>query len=180
MNRLIIIVFMFSLASGQNWFQKTVIKTLTTFEPTMKKLNERINESNGKKAVLTFQDLDGKKHSIDQFQGKVVLVDMWATWCSPCVKQIPELNILQEKYGNDGLVILSITDEDRPIVRDFLTKHELKTELGFIKYDDEVAEPFRHFRRGRPMYFLVDRNGVIRSGSMFKPSERKINKWLRK
>ena len=179
MNRLILIVFLSSFALGQNWFQKTVFKTFTAFEPTMKKLNERINESNGEKAVLSFQDLDGKAHFIDEFLGKVVLVDMWATWCSPCVKQIPDLNISQEKFRDDGLVILSITDEDIANVNKFLTKHEMKEEIGFINYDDEVAEPFRHFRRGRPMDFLVDRNGIIQSGSMFKPSDRKIKKCLR-
>ncbi|MBC8467145.1 MAG: TlpA family protein disulfide reductase, partial [Candidatus Marinimicrobia bacterium] len=129
--------------------------------------------------VLTFQDLNGIDHSIDEFLRKVVLVDMWATWCSPCVKQIPDLNILQEKFRNDGLVILSITDEDTATVKTFLTKHEMKEEIGFIKYDDEVAEPFRHFRRGRPMYFLVDKKGIVQSGSMLKPSDLTIKKWLR-
>ena len=104
---------------------------------------------------------------------------MWATWCSPCVKQIPDLNILQEKYRNDNLVILSITDEDRATVNTFLTKHSMNSKLGIIKYDDEVAEPFRHFRRGRPVYFLVDRNGIVQSGDILKPSDKKIENLLR-
>ena len=156
MNKLILIALLFSFASGQSLIEKAIVKTLVKFEPTMKKANERLNESNGLKAVLTYKDLSGNDHSIDEFLGKVVLVDMWATWCSPCVKQIPDLNILQEKFRNDGLIILSITDEDTATINNFLTKYEMKEEIGFIKYDDEIAEPFRHFRRGRPMYFLVD------------------------
>jgi len=179
MNRIIICVFLSSFSLGQNWFQKVVLKTVSTFDPTIKKTIERLNESNGEKAELTFQDLEGREYAIDDYLGKVVLVNMWATWCSPCVKQIPDLNFLQEKYRNDNLVILSITDEDRATVNTFLTKHSMNSKLGIIKYDDEVAEPFRHFRRGRPVYFLVDRNGIVQSGDILKPSDKKIENLLR-
>lgn len=179
MKKLILITFLSSFALGQSLFEKAIIKAIVTFEPSMKKANERLNESNGERAVFTYHDLDGKAHSIDEYLGQVVLVDMWATWCSPCVKQIPDLNILQEKYRNDGLVILSITDEDPATVKTFLTKHEMNEKVGFIKYDDVIAEPFRHFRRGRPLYFLMDKKGIVQSGSMFKPSDRKIKKYLR-
>jgi len=179
MNRIIICVFLSSFSLGQNWFQKVVLKTVSTFDPTIKKTIERLNESNGEKAELTFQDLEGREYAIDDYLGKVVLVNMWATWCSPCVKQIPDLNFLQEKYRNDNLVILSITDEDKATVNTFLTKHSMNSKLGIIKYDDEVAEPFRHFRRGRPVYFLVDRNGIVHSGGILKLSDKKIEKLLK-
>ncbi|CAM4253708.1 TlpA family protein disulfide reductase [Bordetella muralis] len=48
--------------------------------------------------TLSLPDLDGKPHRIDQWQGRPVVVNFWATWCAPCVKEMPELQSLQEKY----------------------------------------------------------------------------------
>lgn len=104
---------------------------------------------------------------------------MWATWCGPCVKEIPDFNKLQEKYGKDGLVVLSITDESPNKVEEFLEKHEIKTINGFIRYDDKLAEPFRNMRGGRPLIFIVDREGIVREGLMWVPKYKSFKKWLR-
>lgn len=77
MNKLILIAILSSFVFGQSLFEKAIVKALVKFEPSMKKANERLNESNGKKAVLSYQDFDGNEHSIDEYLGKVVLVDMW-------------------------------------------------------------------------------------------------------
>jgi thiol-disulfide isomerase/thioredoxin len=58
---------------------------------------------------LTFQDADGHQLSLDDFRGQVVVLNLWATWCAPCRREMPSLDRLQAKYGGDGLEILPLS-----------------------------------------------------------------------
>lgn len=57
-------------------------------------------------------DLDGLKQAIAGYKGKVVYVDFWATWCVPCVKGLPELSKMQDKYGGRGLQVLAVSFDE--------------------------------------------------------------------
>lgn len=104
----------------------------------------------------------GKRVSLNQYRGKVVLVDFWQTWCPPCVEEIPFLKSLQEKYKSQGLEILGITDrldQDgvkawRGMLRDKGIRHPtLMDEKGTIAIQYNVS--------GYPHKFIVDRNGRL-------------------
>ena len=71
---------------------------------------------------IVLKDLDGKEVKIADFNGKVVLIDFWATWCGPCKLEIPMLIELQKKYASRGLVILGvdIDEEGNDVVRKFM------------------------------------------------------------
>ena len=60
---------------------------------------------------FTFSDFDGKKHKLSEFRGKFVLIDFWATWCKPCLADIPHLKELSEKYKDKGFEILGMDSE---------------------------------------------------------------------
>ena len=106
------------------------------------------------------KDLDGREVSSAQFKGKVVVVDFWATWCHPCVGEIPGYVALQKKYGADGLVIVGVSlDRVGPKqVKKFAETNGMNYVL--VLGDDRVVEAFGGFD-AIPTTFLINRSGRI-------------------
>src|SRR5262249_5738199 len=73
---------------------------------------------------FTLKDLNGKDVALNDYKGKVVLVNFWATWCTPCLGEIPELIEMQEKYGPRGFVILGLAmdEEGKSVVAPWVDK----------------------------------------------------------
>ncbi len=58
---------------------------------------------------INLQDFDGKKVAAGQLKGSVLVLDFWATWCNPCIAEIPAWNNLQQKYGDKGVKVIGVT-----------------------------------------------------------------------
>ena len=103
-------------------------------------------------------DLDGKEVSSEQFAGKVVVVDFWATWCTPCIKEIPGYIELQKKYGPEGVAIIGISvDRKAPsAVKQFVEQQGMNYTV--VVADEEVVNAFGGIE-GIPTTFIIDRTG---------------------
>ena len=111
---------------------------------------------------FTLPDLDGRQRSITEWDGKVVALNFWATWCPPCLKEVPEFVSLQEKYGPRGLQFIGIALQKPEEVREFVAEHEvnypiLAGELEVIK----LAEAYGNNIGALPYTVIIDRNGQV-------------------
>jgi thiol-disulfide isomerase/thioredoxin len=112
---------------------------------------------------LTFEDADGKPRKLSDWRGKTLLVNLWATWCVPCRKEMPALDALQAKLGGKDFEVVAINidtrDPDKP--KNFLKGANL-TRLGY--FSDQKAKVFQDLKSvgkalGMPTSLLVDGQG---------------------
>ncbi len=113
---------------------------------------------------VAFQTLNGEVATLADFRGQVVLVNFWATWCAPCVREMPSLQRLHQEMADEGFTVLAVS-EDRAgaaVVRPFLKRLEL---FGLPIYLDSKGLLARAFVvKGLPTSFLIDRQGQVVAG----------------
>ncbi len=99
---------------------------------------------------------------LDRFRGDVILINFWATWCPPCLQELPDLNELQADYGETGLTVLTISDEAREVLIDFEDRLPLATVNGYVENQRTLPDPYRRTLAMRPTSYVIDRDGIIR------------------
>lgn len=110
-----------------------------------------------KPKTIVFYDAKGEQRSLRDFRGKVVLVNLWATWCVPCIKEMPSLDRLQTQMGeNFQVVAISQDKEDGAAVR-FFEKMKLKN-LAVYTDPQNIAMRFWNVP-GLPASFVINQNG---------------------
>lgn len=108
---------------------------------------------------LTFTDGEGRRVDLSDLKGRVVLLNLWATWCGPCVKEMPSLDRLQAKLGGEAfqVVALSLDRGGRDVVAPFYDKTGVKS---LATYLDPTSSSMKALGlRGLPTTLLVDRDG---------------------
>jgi peroxiredoxin len=103
-------------------------------------------------------DIGGKTWTLKSLRGKVVMVNFWATWCPPCRKEMPDLDALYKRFKSQGLVILSISDEDAGKVRPFVKQMKI-TYPVLLDPGRKVNDLFQIY--GIPKTFVYNRAGRL-------------------
>ena len=97
---------------------------------------------------------------LKDLHGKVVLVDFWASWCSPCLSSFPWMDELQQRHGQQGLVVVAVNlDQDRALAEAFLKKTAPRFR---IEFDTQGALAKQFGVQAMPTSFLIDRHGKVR------------------
>ena len=108
---------------------------------------------------VRFHTLDGEDVALSDLEGKVVLIDFWATWCAPCVAAVPDLKDLHQEFDDDRFVLLSLSvDDNVRDARSFVAKHEIEWMQGWDG-DKRVTRAFRV--SSYPSYVLVGGDGRV-------------------
>jgi len=126
-------------------------------------------------ADFTLADLHGRQWSLKALKGKVVLLNFWATWCPPCRKEMPDLETLGKQFEAQGLVILSITDDDPEKVKSYIQQQNI-TYPVLLDAGSKLNAQFRI--QGIPKIFLYDRDGKLVSQAIDMRTRKQFLKML--
>lgn len=97
--------------------------------------------------------------SLHNYKGQVVVLNFWATWCAPCLEELPSLNQMQRDLGNQVTVLAVATDDDPQAYQRFVRQHS----LDFISVNDPAqASNAKYGTWGWPETYIIDRNGIVR------------------
>lgn len=156
-------------SSGTN-STATEEKTPGKTSPISKSLNNIISRRSGwipilidsyGKTVPDFKvtDITGKTHNLSDYKGKDVLVVLWATWCQPCILEIPHLTALRDIMGEDKLSILAISNEPAELVKAMAKKKDINYTV--VSYQGVLPEPFNRIG-GIPSAFFIRPDGTLK------------------
>jgi peroxiredoxin len=108
---------------------------------------------------FVLQDSSGKAAKLSEYQGKVVLLDFWTTWCTGCKKEIPWFSELQQKYAKAGLTVIGVSMDDGgwKAVKPYLAEHG--TPYRMLLGDNSIAQHYGI--QTMPDTFLIDRQGRL-------------------
>ncbi len=116
-----------------------------------------VPSSGGEKMEFSLPGLDGEIYTLSDFNGKVYIIDFWATWCGPCRLSIPFLKRLYGELRDKGLVVIGIGLDSEPALRSFAEQMEI--DYPVLVGTREIA--IRYKIRGIPTMFIVDKKGKI-------------------
>ena len=104
-------------------------------------------------------DLSGRQVDLKAFRGKVVLLNFWATWCGPCLVELPQFQAWQQKYGSAGFQVIAVSmDDEVAPVRAAVRKMHLR--LPVVMGDDKLGSLYGGVL-GLPITFLIARDGTV-------------------
>ena len=120
--------------------------------------------------LLTFLDEEGTKVTLEKFRGKIVVLNLWATWCTPCVAEMPMLDRLQQQLEGVGVVVVALSiDRGGPeVVREFFDEHEIEHLAVYV--DPTMRAQNDVSAIGLPTTIIIDREGNDR-GRIVGPAE---------
>lgn len=122
-------------------------------------LHENVVNAGDKAPGFTVTADNGQTYSVDNFHGKLLLLNFWASWCSPCVEETPSLNQLARALAPQGLVVLGVSvDKDENAYKNFLSHFR----ISFLtSRDPDEKVNLRYGTTVFPESYLIDRNGRV-------------------
>ncbi len=133
-----------------------------------------------KRPDYSLPDVGGKMHTPAEWDGKVVLVNFWATWCPPCLREIPGFMEVRKKYGEQGFEIVGIAIDQPKAVERFIKKHKVNYPILHGQGNaTQVSRDYGDDIGALPFSVLIDRDGMIRFTHAGELPARQLEKLLK-
>ena len=129
--------------------------------------------------ALVLPDLQGRQHTLAEFGGRRVLVKFWASWCGPCLKEMPALAQAQRRFGGDRPVVVGIGMDTPDNVRAYLTAHPIDYPILLGRLDDpDSARQFGDDGGMLPYSVLLDADGTVLASHAGTLHPETLQRWL--
>ena len=155
----IFVVLLFSGCGSESNEAKTIIEDNTSFDELKAKSNKTftLNTTTGESIIL---NLDNGKLTSKRLNGKVVLLNFWATWCPPCIEEMPTFNSMYEKYGDQFEIVGVLFEKDKNMdeLAAFMKKHKMKFPVTVGEENFRLADYYDEIKRV-PESYVYDKDG---------------------
>jgi peroxiredoxin len=170
--KFIVIAIVIALIAGvggfyaQQWYRTggTLVRLDNAIQNNTEQSNNKTPSANEKekRPDFTLLDMNNKSRSISEWDGKVILINFWATWCPPCVKEVPTLDKLNTDFKDKGFVVIGIAIDSLSAVNDFVDPLDLQYPILLAEQQGiELSQAYGNRLGILPFTILVDRQGNI-------------------
>ncbi len=176
---LLLAVFLFT-GCNSNDEAATVVENNTNFEELKKQSNKTYNLKTTDGRVITLK-VENDVLTSDELKGKYVLLNFWATWCPPCIKEMPVFNKMYEKYKDkfELIGILFERDKDAQELAAFMEKHNIKFPITVGEENFRMAKAFDDVNK-IPESFLYGKDGRFLKKYLGEVGEKDLENYLSK
>jgi thiol-disulfide isomerase/thioredoxin len=168
---------------ASNWISSALVFALVVAAVVMAFLESSDGKAGGGPAPeFSFERFTGGQVTSAELKGRVVMLDFWATWCPPCVEEMPMLVRVAKEYEAKGVTFVAVSHDDPEGREDAVAMFVNHREPGlkpFAAYGDPQTGA-KYQVRALPTIYIIDRNGKIVASQTGQVSERKIRSWLDK
>lgn len=127
----------------------------------------------------TFEDLDGRPEPMARWQGQLVVLNFWATWCPPCVEEMPDLQRIHDEYRTRGVTVVGLGIDSPSALRRFRDEHGLTLPLYWAgAAGNQLGRDLGNFAGALPYTILIDRNGRIVQARLGQIRPAELRRWL--
>ncbi len=128
---------------------------------------------------FTFEDLNGNKISLSDLSGKVIMLNVWATWCSPCIREIPDFIEIYKQYKDKGLEIIGLSMDRISQSKVLKFAENLKINYAVAMMTSKLNKDYGPFP-AIPVTIIIDKNGKIRHRKIGMVNKSYVESWFLK